>query len=312
MKKQLRLYNVIFPIWMLIFIPVIWLVVLPANFIIDSLVVLVSLKIMGETEIFSVYKSIILKVWLLGFLADILGSALLFFSQLGYSHTWYEYIQGPVAYNPLDNIFSLLYVLIVVVIAGAAIYFLNLRFSFKKTQLGHKKRRAVSLALAIITAPYLFLVPMQVFTHGPGGMNKADIFTHHIVPDAYTSMDVTAPSGGEEIDWHSTEKEYYYFTYQMREAINTSARLWKKEQAPQRESDYLLSFHDSSADSGKAVAVQLWVEGEEVFFRHKDKFYRARREDVREIKAMLHSIRTGEPMGDREYQEEAAEAELAE
>lgn len=312
MKKQLRLYNVIFPIWMLILIPVTWLVVLPANFIIDSLVVLLSLKIMGETGIFSVYKRIILKVWVLGFLADILGSALLFLSQLGYSHTWYEYIQGPVAYNPLDNVFSLLYVLAAVAIAGAAIYFLNMRFSFRKTQLGHKKRRAVSLALAVITAPYLFLVPMQVFTHGPGGMDKADIFTHHIVPDTHTSMDVSALSGGEEIDWHSTEKEYYYFTYQMREAINTSERLRKKEQAPQRGADYLLTFRDSPQDGGKTVDVQLWEEGEEIVFRHKDAFYRARSGDVREIQAMLHSIRTGEPMGDRAFPEAADEAELAE
>lgn len=38
MKKDMKLYNVIFPIWMLFFLPPVRLVVLPANFVIDSLV----------------------------------------------------------------------------------------------------------------------------------------------------------------------------------------------------------------------------------------------------------------------------------
>lgn len=43
MKKQIRLYNIILPIWLLIVLPQVWLIVLPANLIIDGLVLLLTL-----------------------------------------------------------------------------------------------------------------------------------------------------------------------------------------------------------------------------------------------------------------------------
>ena len=43
MKKDVTLYNVIFPFWMLLLIPQVWLIVLPGNFLIDSLVLIISM-----------------------------------------------------------------------------------------------------------------------------------------------------------------------------------------------------------------------------------------------------------------------------
>ena len=40
MKKDIRLYNVIFPVWMLVLFPIMWLIVIPANFVVDSLVLI--------------------------------------------------------------------------------------------------------------------------------------------------------------------------------------------------------------------------------------------------------------------------------
>jgi len=34
-KNQVKIYNLIFPIWLLWLIPATWIVVLPANFLID-------------------------------------------------------------------------------------------------------------------------------------------------------------------------------------------------------------------------------------------------------------------------------------
>ena len=48
MKKEIKLYNVIFPIWMLILIPPLWLVVLPGNFLIDLLVLYISMRILKK------------------------------------------------------------------------------------------------------------------------------------------------------------------------------------------------------------------------------------------------------------------------
>ena len=35
MKKEVRLYNVLFPIWLLWIFPQVWLVLLPGNLLID-------------------------------------------------------------------------------------------------------------------------------------------------------------------------------------------------------------------------------------------------------------------------------------
>jgi len=45
-KGQTKLYNVLFPIWMFYFLPtVVWLILLPGNFLIDSLVLLAAMKV---------------------------------------------------------------------------------------------------------------------------------------------------------------------------------------------------------------------------------------------------------------------------
>ena len=61
-KKSIKLYNVIFPIWLLWLIPMTWVIVLPANFLIDLLVVVLTMKYLKVKEIKLNAKSVILKV----------------------------------------------------------------------------------------------------------------------------------------------------------------------------------------------------------------------------------------------------------
>ena len=43
--RSTRLYNILFPIWLLVFLPTyIWLFLIPANYLIDALVLWLSLK----------------------------------------------------------------------------------------------------------------------------------------------------------------------------------------------------------------------------------------------------------------------------
>lgn len=56
-KKSVKLYNVLFPVWMLLLLPPLWLVVIPGNFIIDSIVLLVSLAILKIGERKQFYKT---------------------------------------------------------------------------------------------------------------------------------------------------------------------------------------------------------------------------------------------------------------
>ncbi len=162
--KSVKLYNIVFPIWLMILIPPIILLVIPTNFIIDSLVLLLGFKILNITEKLSNYKKCILKVWAFGFLADIIGSLLLFVTQIaGNIHFIYDNLTSPLAWNPFNNPLALIYAAIVIIICGFLIYLFNYHFTFKKTTFDNKQKRNLSILLAVITAPYLFLLPTSLF-----------------------------------------------------------------------------------------------------------------------------------------------------
>lgn len=67
MKKQIKMYNVFFPIWMVLLVPTVWIVAMPVNYIWDTIVLLVAmafLKIQNKNEI---YKNSIMRVWIFRF-----------------------------------------------------------------------------------------------------------------------------------------------------------------------------------------------------------------------------------------------------
>ena len=65
MKRDVKLYNVMFPIWMFLFLPtIVWLIILPVNFAVDSLVVLLMLGRLGLTPRKEIWKQSIIRVWL--------------------------------------------------------------------------------------------------------------------------------------------------------------------------------------------------------------------------------------------------------
>ena len=69
-----KLYNVLFPFWMILLFPQLWAIVLPGNFIIDSVVFAVSMLCLRLENKKHWYKKCILKIFGLGMLADIIGS----------------------------------------------------------------------------------------------------------------------------------------------------------------------------------------------------------------------------------------------
>ena len=78
-SKNIILYNMIFPLWLLWIIPSTWIVILPANFLIDLAVLLITmhcLKISGRKEI---VKRSILKIWGFGFISDVYKRQVIYF-----------------------------------------------------------------------------------------------------------------------------------------------------------------------------------------------------------------------------------------
>lgn len=163
MKK--KLYNIIFPVWLLFIIPPIILFILPANFIIDSLVLIFSLKILKVSNIKEIFKKIIVKVWIFGFLSDIIGALFLFLSMFIPGEFWYDNIMAPLMWNPFETIYSFLYCTIGVLISGIFIYFFNKKITLKNIDIKDELKKKISLALAVITMPYLFYLPTSVVYH---------------------------------------------------------------------------------------------------------------------------------------------------
>ena len=82
MKRQARIYNVIFPIWILILFPQILVFVIPANLAVDCAVLFLTLLALKHAQKGAVVKKLWWKFWLLGFAADVIGVAWMFLGWL--------------------------------------------------------------------------------------------------------------------------------------------------------------------------------------------------------------------------------------
>ena len=142
-KRDIKLYNVLFPFWMLMLFPQVWLIILPGNFMIDSLVLLICLKIFKICERRKWYKAYILKIFAFGMLSDIIGSAYMLFMMLVFEVGY----MGDELYLTIPGL----------VMASVWIFVLNYCVTFK--DLDKKLRFKLALIFAIVTAPYTFLVP---------------------------------------------------------------------------------------------------------------------------------------------------------
>ncbi len=143
MKNETKLYNVLFPFWMLMLFPVTWLVVIPGNFIIDSLVLIAAtfaLKLSGKKEFF---KKHILRVYLFGMLSDIAGAGLMLIMMMGFE---------------LGHMGDELYMTVPALLLSAALIFaFNYKVSFKDCE--KVLRLKMALIFTVATAPYTFLIP---------------------------------------------------------------------------------------------------------------------------------------------------------
>lgn len=141
-KNGVRLHNVLFPFWMLLLFPQVWLIVLPGNFILDSLVLIISMLVLKISDKKQWYKRYILPIYGFGMLSDLMGSAymlLMVVLEVG--------VMGDELYLTVPAL----------IISAVLIFVLNYFVTFKK--IDKALRWKLSLIFAIVTAPYTFLVP---------------------------------------------------------------------------------------------------------------------------------------------------------
>lgn len=166
MKKEVRLYNIILPIWLLWLFPRVWLVVLPGNLLVDCLVLTVTLAVLKHRSKGAVVRQLWWKLWLLGFLADFAGAAVLMSGLAAMvlaencGLEWLREGLEPLWHNAFQSPLAFLWTLAAVALAGVCIYFLDRRAMKGCVLLSGREKHTVALAMAVVTAPWLFFIPV--------------------------------------------------------------------------------------------------------------------------------------------------------
>lgn len=166
MKKQIKLYNIILPIWLLFLFPQVWLVVIPGNLLIDCVVLLAALTVLKHRDKRGVLKDLWWKFWLFGFLADFVGVAVLLPAAFlpewlsGSVAEWWSDNLTPILYNAFKTPAAFLWTLAGVAVAGLCIYLFDKRAMRSCGLLTEREKRIVALTMAVITAPWTFFIPM--------------------------------------------------------------------------------------------------------------------------------------------------------
>lgn len=157
---QTKLYNVMFPIWLLLFLPTPVLpITVVVNFLIDSLVLILCLKAL-KLEIKPTYKKKIWAVWGFGFLADIIGAGVLFLALI-LGDKFNQQLGSDLSINAFESPLATAVMVLSIALAGALIYVFNRYITFKKSELSQKQKHIISLVLAIATAPYTYCIPLN-------------------------------------------------------------------------------------------------------------------------------------------------------
>lgn len=151
---QKRLYNILFPMWLFYLLPTgVWLIILPANFLIDSLVLYFGGRYLHIKDLVKIWKRCIFRIWVIGFISDILGALLILAVALlvdKFCPEWNTF------YFPGATLIAVPGVLL----SAVSIFFFNRRFAFVNTDLDERIINKLCWILAIFTAPYAMLIPL--------------------------------------------------------------------------------------------------------------------------------------------------------
>ena len=158
---SVKLCNVLFPIWILIFFPQVMAIVIPGNLIVDAAVLLLALAAMRHRAKGAVLRRCWWKVWLLGFAADLIGAAWMVLGWL--LATWLPggaETLGKIMYNSFGHPAAFLWTAAGVAIAGWFIFLLDRRVFRSVPELTSRQSTRLALTFSIVTAPWLFFLPL--------------------------------------------------------------------------------------------------------------------------------------------------------
>ena len=167
MRRYVTFYNLIFPFWLILYFPPVILLTIIGNYIIDSLVLLGCYKVYGlkdkDINLKLFYKEHIFSVVVYGFLADLIGVALLLLC------TWFDVfalsneIVSAISYNAFSHPVAFIIVLLATLISFVFIFVFNYKKVLKDSILDKVIRFKIAISIAIVTIPWTFFIPMEWF-----------------------------------------------------------------------------------------------------------------------------------------------------
>ena len=166
--KDTKTYNLLLPIWLIVFIPTwLWLLLIPANYLIDRVVLRWSLGSLEDKGLFC--RKHTWKICLAGFLSDFAGAMLLLAAALlmsrGAGDTFVEDAAGGIMMDPFTNVLSFIITIAAIALAAACIFLLD-KMILSKAGLTAEQAKKSAIRLAVITAPYLYLIPSELLYRG--------------------------------------------------------------------------------------------------------------------------------------------------
>lgn len=173
-----KMYSLVLPIWLLLIAnPLIWLMILPVNFLVYTLVLIIACSIFKIADIKKIYKRSIVKMLIYGVVADFAGGIIL----LGASKLNPDGLFTDIVYNPCGSWVTTIYIAICIILSAFLSYFFNYKITFKNTDIKEVQKKRLALFIAIFTAPYLFFYPVEKVTYD---RNKIDNNTDISVVDS--------------------------------------------------------------------------------------------------------------------------------
>ena len=163
-SKDIRVYNVLLPLWLIVFLPTwLWLLLIPANYLIDRVVLWWSLGGMeGRGQFCRAHNW---KICTAGFASDFVGALFLFAVSMVLSNEdsnsfLYDVVNG-IMMNPFRSVPALAVTAAGIALAALCIFFID-RTILRKAGLTPAQAKKSALMLAVITAPYLYLIPSEL------------------------------------------------------------------------------------------------------------------------------------------------------
>lgn len=147
--KGQTFYNLIFPLWVALFLPRFIYVLLLGNLLIDGLLILAVLSLSRIKLPPLSLGSLILKAWGAGFAADLVGAAVLL---------TLESLVPVDAYRFWTSLTSILSYLLAITAAALLIWACNRKFA-RQAGVSPQAAKRLALVMALLTAPWMFLIP---------------------------------------------------------------------------------------------------------------------------------------------------------